>query len=71
MRQTLSTAVSSEHIENAEGFFMKTGKLHRAALELARRLDEERHPLCHCRRDGPQRPRLRTHDNRRGHTADA
>ena len=33
-------------LENAESFFMKTGKLHRAALELARRLDEAQIPYA-------------------------
>jgi hypothetical protein len=31
-------------LENAERFFMGTGKVHRAMLQLARRLDEERIP---------------------------
>ena len=31
-------------LDRAEGFFMKTGKLHRAMSELARRLDEAEIP---------------------------
>jgi hypothetical protein len=33
-------------LENAEKFFMKTGKVHRAMLELARRLDEAQIPYA-------------------------
>ena len=33
-------------LENAESFFTKTGKVHRATLELARRLDEAQIPYA-------------------------
>jgi hypothetical protein len=33
-------------LENAEGFFMKTGKVHQAALALSRRLDAESIPYA-------------------------
>jgi hypothetical protein len=33
-------------LENAERFFMGTGKVHRAMLQLTRRLDEERIPYA-------------------------
>ena len=48
MRNTPNTIDSrvERALENAEGFFMKTGKLHRATLELARRLDEARIPYA-------------------------
>lgn len=44
---TSSTDSRLEHaLDEAEHFFMKTGKLHRAATELARRLDEARIPYA-------------------------
>ena len=46
-------------IENAEQFFMKTGKVHRRRRRW-RSASTPRNPVRHRRRDGARRPRLRT-----------